>query len=134
MAEEVKEVPVDLEKRDPQGLNAHIQNIVFEEVLGEPDAAHSADCVWINSYKCFDCGKNLCYLILTYICGIFTALYWGCCFGYTAFCHIWCYTPELKLNEMNCVVCQKMYSLIVHCCCDPWCEACSMIFKAFAKN
>jgi len=134
MGEEAKEIPVDLDKRDPLSINPHLKGIDFEEVLAEPDAIHSADCVWINSYKCFNGGKNCCYMILTYLCGLFAALYWGCCFGYTAFCHIWCITPELKLNDINCQLCQAMYGLVVHCALDPCCDACGIIFKHFAKS
>lgn len=133
MGEEAKEIPVDLAARDPKNLNEHIQGVEFDEVLGEPDAAHSADCVWINSYKCFNGGKKICYLLLTYLCGLFAALYWGCCFGYTAFCHVWCITPELKLQQMNCEVCKQMYGVILRCMMDPFCEACGQIFMHFKK-
>ncbi len=37
----------------------------FHEIIGEPPGAHSADCVWVNAYKCFNCSANCCYLFLT---------------------------------------------------------------------
>ena len=61
---------VDLINRDPNGMNNFIQ-VEFEDVLSEPNGAHSADCVWRNSFKCFECGKNCCYKFLSFFCGIF---------------------------------------------------------------
>ena len=61
---------VDLINRDPNSMNAFIQ-VDFEDVLAEPSGAHSSDCVWRNSYACFDCGKNCCYKLCSFFCGIF---------------------------------------------------------------
>ncbi len=54
------EKTIDLTNRDPNGLNNYIQ-VQFEDVLGEPEGAHSADCIWKFSYTLFDFGKNLGY-------------------------------------------------------------------------
>ena len=62
---------VDLMNRDPNGMNNFIQ-VEFDDVLAEPKGTHSSDCVWKNSYKCFTCGKNLIYKILSLLCGICT--------------------------------------------------------------
>lgn len=86
---------VDLKNRDPHDMNNYIQ-VEFDDVLGEPNGAHSADCVWQNSYKCFNCGKNLCYQILTYLCGLCVALGWGCSFACVAFGAVWIWTPILR--------------------------------------
>ena len=51
---------LDLIERDPNQLNGAIQ-IEFNDVLGEPPGAHSAPCVWKNSYACFNCGRNFGY-------------------------------------------------------------------------
>ena len=48
---------LDLIERDPNQLNSAIQ-IEFNDVLGEPPGAHSAPCVWQNSYACFKLGRN----------------------------------------------------------------------------
>ena len=50
----------------------------FEDVIGEPEGAHSAECVFRNSYRCFYFSKDLCYTILTYLCAIPLAFCWGC--------------------------------------------------------
>jgi len=50
-------------------MNNYIQ-VEFDDVLGEAEGAHSAECVWKNSFKCFNCGKNFCYQLMTNLCGI----------------------------------------------------------------
>ncbi|XP_060595541.1 caveolin-1-like [Ruditapes philippinarum] len=118
---------VDLENRDPNGLNSHIQ-VMFEDVLAESDGAHSLDCIWKASFCCFECGKNLCYRILTTLCGVCIALMWGCEFAQTAFAHVWCYTPWIR-DFSICMGCaQRIFGTIINCCCSPFCEACGGIF------
>ena len=84
--------------------------MTFEDCFAEPDGAHSADCVWKCAYKCFEGGKNLLYMILTFLCAIPAALYWGCLFAKVAFTHIWCITPGLALLEINCGVMKKLFT------------------------
>ncbi len=55
------EKQLDLVNRDPHEMNGFIQ-VDFEDVLAEPAGAHSVDCVWDNSYKCFQLGKNFGYM------------------------------------------------------------------------
>lgn len=59
----------DLKERDPRNMNNYIQ-VEFDDAIAEPKGTYSNDCVWKNSYKCFTCGKNNAYKILTFFCGI----------------------------------------------------------------
>jgi len=122
----------DLENRDPNNLNDHL-GVSYEEVIGEPDAIHSLDCVWKLSYKCFNLWLKLCYVIVTTLYGIWIACYWGCYFSILAFYHIWIITPCIKAYEINVKCVGKVYSVVIHSCCDPCCEACGKIFGAFKK-
>lgn len=111
----------DMVNRDPNELNSLIQ-VAFEDVLGEPAGVRSADCVWRNAYTCFECGKNLCYKLLTILCGICIALAWGCHFAGIAFSNIWCFTPCLRCLSI-CIGCvQKVNWSIINCCLGPCCE------------
>ena len=103
--------------------------VAFEDVLAEPEAIHSADCVWSNSYKCFECGKNCCYSILTYLCGICIALAWGCDFAMVSFNHVWCYTPCMRDWSICIGFFQKLYGSILNCCIGPACDACGRCFS-----
>jgi hypothetical protein len=110
------------------------QTLFFNEIIAEPAGIHSLDCVWKCSWKCFELWKKLCYYIMTTLCGICISMEWGCEFAYIAFYHIWCVTPCMKVLEINCGVCQKIYAMCVNCCLVPLCEACGALFNAFKKN
>merc|ERR1711872_823830 len=129
----LKMAELDMVNRDPNNINDHLK-VTFEDILAEPEGAHSMDCVWSCSYKCFNCCKDLAYMILTLFYGICIAMEWGCEFGQIAFIHIWYITPCFKVCEINCGCCQKLYGMCVHCCLDPCCEACGMLFSAFKKG
>ncbi|WAR14799.1 CAV1-like protein [Mya arenaria] len=124
---------LDLSNRDPNNLNDHIK-VTFEDVLGEPEGAHSIDCVWKLAYTCFNCWLGLCYKIATILCGICIAAEWGCAFAEIAFYHVWFITPSLKYCELNCAVCTKVVRVCVSCCCEPCCEALGGIFHHFGKK
>ncbi|XP_052232586.1 caveolin-1-like [Dreissena polymorpha] len=123
---------VDLTNRDPNHLNDHIK-VQFEDVLAEPEGAHSIDCVWKLAYTCFSCWLGLCYKISTLLCGICIAAEWGCEFASVAFYHVWFITPMLKMCELNCAVFSKMTRTCLSCCIEPCCEACGQFFHNFKK-
>ena len=60
---------LDMVNRDPNGVNSYIQ-FSFEDVLAEPEGAHSCECLWRNAYKCFTGGLSCCYMILSGIFGL----------------------------------------------------------------
>ncbi|KAH3892457.1 caveolin-3-like [Dreissena polymorpha] len=123
---------LDLANRDPNNINDHIK-VTFEDVLAEPEGAHSIDCVWKLSYTCFTCWLGICYKISTLLCGICIAAEWGCEFASVAFYHVWYITPMLKMCEMNCAVFTKMMRTFLSCCIEPCCEACGALFHNFKK-
>lgn len=98
--------------------------VAFEDVLAEPSGINSANCIWLNSYKCFNCGKNCCYKLLTLLCGICIALFWGCQFAVTAFQYIWCCTPQYRMYTIWCGMCQKYCGTTINCCITPLCSSC----------
>merc|ERR1712223_451482 len=67
---------LDMMNRDPNNINPHLK-VGFEDIFGEPEEIRSMDCVWKNSYKCFECWKQLCYTIMTFCCGICIAMEWA---------------------------------------------------------
>ncbi len=101
---------------------------MFHDVIGEPPGAHSADCVWKNSFKCYTGGKNCCYTVLTFICALPAALCWGCQFACITFNQIWCVTPFVRCFNMLFVCLARIYSTVVHCYCDPINESMALIF------
>jgi len=119
---------VDLINRDPNGLNNYV-HVQFDDVLAEPAGAHSADCVWRNSYKCFTCGKNNCYKFLSCLCGICIALYWGCYFACLSFYAIWCCTPHLRALHICLHPIKKMHSIYLGTFMAPYMETLGLCFS-----
>merc|ERR1719446_1864414 len=119
---------VDLEKRDPNELNNHVK-AEFEDIFGEPDGTHSIDCIWENSYKCFTASKNCCYKLLTILCGLCIALYWGFCFAEIVFDQVWCVTRSLRIASIYAGCIQKYVGICVQCCLAPFCETCGLCFS-----
>jgi hypothetical protein len=52
-----------------------------------------------------------------------------CEFAYIAFYHIWIISPLMKVFEINCGLCQRIYANIVNCCIVPCCEACGSVYN-----
>ncbi|XP_032528798.2 caveolin-3-like [Danaus plexippus] len=89
-----------LEDRDPNKLNQHIQ-IVWDDIIGEPDGARSPECAWRLSHICFRHTRNVCYTLLAVVAAPPCAFILGCGFACLAFEQIWCTTP--------CLRCVKIY-------------------------
>ncbi|RUS68804.1 hypothetical protein EGW08_023433 [Elysia chlorotica] len=119
---------VDLVMRDPNNINDHVK-VCFEDVLAEPEGAHSFDCVWANSYRCFECCKNCWYKLLTLFFGICIAMYWGYEFAVITFWHVWIYTPALRVYMIECGFLQKFWHSCLQCYLRPLFEACGYCFS-----
>ena len=55
----------------------------------------------VTSLQYFKSSKLTCYRILSTICAIPCAIYWGLTFACISFCHIWCLAPWLKALHTN---------------------------------
>ncbi|XP_048767745.2 caveolin-1-like [Ostrea edulis] len=119
---------LDMINRDPNNINDIIK-VSFEDVLAEPDGAHSCDCVWRCSSCCFNCSKNCCYRMMTTLCGLFIALYWGCEFAFITFEQVWCTTPCLRVFSVYLGCYQKLFGTFIACFLTPICETCGLIFS-----
>jgi hypothetical protein len=125
MAEEKE---LDMVNRDPNSINEHIK-VAWEDVIAEPDGAHSIDCVWSLAYKCFSGGLKICYMILTILFGVPYALYWGCLFACIAFQNIWIITPQVRIMSINCLTLNKILGMILTGVCAPCIETCALCFS-----
>merc|ERR1712071_197964 len=113
----------DADRRDPYNLNDHLQ-VQWSDIIGEPDAIRSNECIWHCSHRCYRSTKNCCYQFLTVLFAPFFAFCMGCQFACLAFQHIWCFVPGLRCLKMNCVVLRDCFNIILQSCCAPWMEAC----------
>merc|ERR1711976_849444 len=113
---------LDMELRDPQVLNVHTK-VLFDEVLGEPEGVRSNDCVWRNSFKCFNGTLSCCYKALTVICGIPLAFCWGCEFACTSCYHVWYATPLIRDNAIWCKAIEMQNRICLQGCLSPCMES-----------
>ncbi|CAF1055687.1 unnamed protein product [Brachionus calyciflorus] len=123
-----EKLEIDLIRRDPHEMNNYLQ-VEFDDVFAEPTGTHSADCVWRNSFKCFTCGKNVCYKLLTFFCGICISLAWGCAFAQISFSVIWCFAPYLRALHVVLFPFKKIYSIILASFCGPLFETCGLVLS-----
>lgn len=107
--------------------------VAFEDILAEPDGIHSITFVWSCSNLCFRFWRSCLYKLMTLTCGLCIAGYWGCEFASIAFWHIWYQTPILRMLEINCVSCQKLWAMCINCWLVPVCEACGSLFLHFKR-
>ena len=119
---------IDLVNRDPHDMNNYLQ-VEYDDVFAEPLGTHSADCVWRNSFKCFTCGKNLCYKILTYLCGICIALGWGCNFACISFEVIWFWSPFLRALHIMLHPVRKIFQILLSTFLGPMMEVQALLFS-----
>ena len=42
-----------------------VLQVMWDDIIGEPEGLRSIDCAWNCSYKCFKGTKNCCYILLT---------------------------------------------------------------------
>jgi len=123
---------LDLENRDVNKLNEHVSAIEFHDILGEPDTIHSMDCVWKNSYCCFNCTLSCCYKLLTFFCGIPLAFCWACEFACLSCSHIWYYTPALRICEIECGIYKKFLDFCLGGFVAPCCETSGLCLSKIA--
>jgi len=116
---------LDMENRDPNGMNKFIQ-VEFDDVLAEPEGAHSMDCVWKNSACCFKNARNIVYKLFTLFCGCFIACGWGCTFGCLTIEMVWCYVPMLRYLHILTRPIRKIISIMLSTYVAPMFEAMGM--------
>lgn len=101
-------------------------------MLAEPKGNHSCDILWECSDIVFSCLKNLCYGLISLLCGFWLAAFWGIAFGWTAFQHIWICSPFARLVELI-MDFFRCFRPIVRCCIVPYTAACAHLFILFAE-
>jgi len=121
----------DMDQRDPQELNPQVK-IHFEEVFGEPEGIRSIDCVWKNSYMCFNGTLNCCYKFLTVLCALPIACCWGFEFACIACTNVWCYTPCIRALTIDLVNFRRLLNIILDSCVGPCCETCGLCLSKIA--
>ncbi|XP_013086022.2 caveolin-1-like [Biomphalaria glabrata] len=121
-------VDIDMVNRDPNDINLHVK-VAYEDVIAEPDGAHSFNCVWSCAYRTYSCCKSFAYNLLTILSCLPLSICWGCLYAYVSFYSIWIITPLMRFYLINCGCCQKFYSACIQCYYQPCYEAMSYCFS-----
>ncbi|XP_060808774.1 caveolin-3-like [Amyelois transitella] len=100
-----------LEDRDPNNLNQHVQ-VVWDDIIGEPEGARSPECAWRLSTVCFQYARNGCYTLLAVLIAPPCALVLGCGFACLAFEQIWCTAPCLRCVK---IYCASLRTMVMSC-------------------
>ncbi|CAH0592102.1 unnamed protein product [Chrysodeixis includens] len=126
-----------LEDRDPNNLNQHIQ-IVWDDIIGEPEGARSPECAWRLSHACYRHSRNCCYTVLAVLLAPPCALLLGCGFACLAFEQIWCTRPCLRCVKIYCAnlrtMVQSCAAAVVVPCADAVGHLCRNIRVNFRKD
>ncbi|OWR53442.1 caveolin-3 like protein [Danaus plexippus plexippus] len=122
-----------LEDRDPNKLNQHIQ-IVWDDIIGEPDGARSPECAWRLSHICFRHTRNVCYTLLAVVAAPPCAFILGCGFACLAFEQIWCTTPCLRCVKIYFATLRTLVQSCMAATVAPVMEAIGHIFRHIRVN
>ncbi|XP_018006635.1 caveolin-3 isoform X2 [Hyalella azteca] len=114
--------------RDPNNLNHHLQ-VMWDDVVGEPEGLHSMDSCWNCSRKTYDVSRTCCYGLLVILFGPLIALINGCNFACLSFGQIWCAGPCLRCCKINCGTFRKFTETCLLAVCAPYVEVCALIFS-----
>jgi len=106
--------------------------IHFEDVFGEPDGLKSNDCVWRNSFKCFNGALSCWYKFLTVMCALPIACCWGLEFACLACSNIWCWTPYVRALTIQLFNYRRLLVLYLDTCVAPYCETCGLCLSKIA--
>ncbi|XP_074049958.1 caveolin-2 [Macrotis lagotis] len=118
-----------VQDRDPRGLNTHLK-LGFEDVIAEPESAHSFDKVWICSHALFEVSKYLIYKVLTVLLAIPMAFVAGICFATLSCLHIWFVVPFVKTCLMVLPSVQTVWKSITDVLIAPVCKSMGLIFSS----
>jgi caveolin 3 len=105
--------------------------IMFEDVIAEPEGTHSFKPIWLASFSIFTETKIWCYRILSTIIALPCALFWGCMFACFTFTQVWFIVPFLTHLKLLLDCIGLVWKLPVKMCCNPCHDSMSRIFSGF---
>lgn len=111
-------IGLNLLDRDEKHVNDHV-NLVFEDVLAEPDASHGFDGAWKLTYLVFSSTRLWCYRLLAALLALPCGLTWGLLFSLLSLLHVWLLTPALRIFDVLLHVVHRVWGGLVRTLLDP---------------
>jgi len=114
--------------RDEKHINDHV-NILFEDVIGEPDPTQGFEFVWRLTYLLFNATRFWFYRILAAIIAIPLALLWAIVFALINLGTIWCFTPSFRIFDIIIHYLHRIWSGLVRCFLDPFFSSAALLLN-----
>ncbi|XP_018006636.1 caveolin-3 isoform X3 [Hyalella azteca] len=114
--------------RDPNNLNHHLQ-VMWDDVVGEPEGLHSMDSCWNCSRKTYDVSRTCCYGLLVILFGPLIALINGCNFACLSFGQVWCVGPCYRLFKINMATVRRFWETCLMATWSPLIMVMGLIFS-----
>lgn len=111
-------IGLNLLDRDEKHVNDHV-NLVFEDVIAEPDASHGFDGAWKLTYLVFSSTRLWCYRLLAALLALPCGLTWGLTFSVLSLLHVWLITPSLRVFDVFLHVVHRVWGGLVRTLLDP---------------
>jgi len=113
--------------RDEKRINDHV-NILFEDVIGEPDPTHGFEFIWRLTYLLFNATRFWAYRFVACIIAIPLALIWAIVFAFVNISTIWCFTPSLRIFDIILYHIHRVWSGLIRCVLDPFFNSAALCF------
>jgi len=114
--------------RDEKRVNDHV-NILFEDVIGEPDPTHGFEFIWRLTYLLFNATRFWFYRFVSAIIAIPFALFWAIIFAIINLVTIWFFTPSLRVFDIILHHLFRVWSGLVRCLLDPFFQSGALLFN-----
>lgn len=119
--------------RDEKNINKHAE-LMFEDIMAEPDGTHSFDFVFSSSFLTFTMCRYWIYRALTAILAIPLALLWAIVFALLGIVNNWLVMPTLRVFGVFFTWIQLFTRMIVHNVFDPLFESIGKVFYNVRYN
>jgi hypothetical protein len=119
--------------RDEKHINDHV-NILFEDVIGEPDPTHGFEFVWRLTYLLFNATRFWFYRFVAAIIAIPLALLWAIIFAFINLGTVWCCTPSLRIFDIVLHYIHRIWSGLVRTFLDPFFASGALCFNSIRQR
>jgi hypothetical protein len=122
-------IGLNMNDRDERGLNETVK-LNFEDIIAEPDPAHSFDCAWRLTFRTFNGVRCIVYKLLALIVAVPCAIIWGIVFALLTLINVWAATPLARAIQVPAVWLAKTWNFLVRSLFDPLFRSCGLCFSS----
>jgi len=116
--------------RDEKHISEQV-NVLFEDVLGEPDPTHNFEFVWRLTYLIFNFTRFWLYRLFAAVLAIPLALIWAVFFAIINVKVIWVINPLLRIFEIVLHYVHRVWNGLIRTFLDPFFASAGLLFSHF---